>query len=216
MVRSVIHRTLVVGSFQCNCRIMVCPRTGNAVVIDPGDEPEKIAAEIDAIAAELKKPVTVQALLHTHGHLDHINATSPLKKLYPASKAQAHRGDAELFANLAIQGRMFGLPVTEAPQLDHFLEDEEAVSAGDLKLTCIHTPGHSPGGLCFLLNDQLYSGDTLFAGSVGRTDLWGGDQDLMFKSIKDRLLVLDDDIQVHPGHGPSSTIGVEKRTNPFL
>lgn len=211
-----IKRTVVVGPFQCNCRILVCSRTGNAVVIDPGDEPKRIAAEIDAIATELKKPITVQALLHTHGHLDHINATTPLKELYPSSKAQAHKGDAELFINLAIQGQMFGLPVTAAPQLDHFLEDNETVSAGDLKFQCLHTPGHSPGGLCFLINDELYSGDTLFAGSVGRTDLWGGDQELLFKSIQSRLLTLDGDVQVHPGHGPSSTIGVEKRTNPFL
>lgn len=185
-------------------------------MIDPGDEPEVIVQAIQTLQQEARVPLRVTRLLHTHGHLDHINATTPLRRKFPESRVQAHEGDAELFRNLALQGQMFGLPVTEAPIIDHYLEDEEVVASGGLRLHCLHTPGHSPGGLCFLVNGQLYSGDTLFAGNVGRTDLWGGDEDLLLRSIRRRLLTLEDDVRVHPGHGPSSTIGIEKRTNPFL
>src|SRR5262249_4007152 len=129
-----------------------------------------------------------------------------------------------LYLALRQQGSLFGFSYDDPLPVDHYLEDGEMFSVGEFKFSVIHTPGHSPGSVCLRMHEDsangipetLYSGDTLFQGSVGRTDLWGGDQDQMFRNIRQRILTLDDDIRVCPGHGPETRIGVEKRGNPFL
>jgi hydroxyacylglutathione hydrolase len=224
-----LEKTLVVGPFQCNCRILACPKTGQAAVIDPGDQAPAILAALRGLRTPDGRPIEVRYLLQTHGHLDHIGASRPVKESLCTTgtpQIALHRADEELYLKLKVQGSLFGMEdLFEEPlPIDHYLEDDESLRIGELKLTVAHTPGHSPGSVCLRLHEDtalgvkesLYSGDTLFQGSVGRTDLWGGDQDRMFRSIRERLLVLDDDTRVCPGHGPETSIGVEKRENPFL
>ncbi len=210
-----IHRVLPVGPLQCNCQLVACPRTKEAVLVDPGDEPEKILAMLE------KEGVTVKYLLHTHAHFDHCGATGAVKTATGALTC-LHDADRMLYENLPTQGRMFGMTFEPTPALDKTLADGEPVTFGDCKLEVLHTPGHSPGSVCFRFSgpgsdaEWLASGDTLFQGSIGRADLWGGNGQLLLKSIRDRLFVLDDDLPVFPGHGAETRIGVEKRTNPFL
>lgn len=224
------EQTLVVGPFQCNCRLFACSRTGEAVLVDPGDEADRIISKLQDLKTPKGLPIRIKYLLHTHGHLDHIGATATVHRSLTQSdvkneaKIALHRGDEELYLNLKMQGRLFGFEFGDPLPIDHYLEDEEKLVIGDLKFSIIHTPGHSPGSVCFRLHEDsgagisetLLSGDTLFQGSVGRTDLWGGDQELMFKSIRQRILALDEDTRVCPGHGPNTLIGREKRENPFL
>ena len=210
-----IHQVLPVGPLQCNCQLVACPRTKEAVLVDPGDEPEKILALV------AKAGVTVKYLLHTHAHFDHCGATGAVKTATGALTC-LHGEDRMLYENLPTQGRMFGMTFAPAPALDKTLADNEPVTFGDCKLEVIHTPGHSPGSVCFRFSspesdsEWLASGDTLFQGSVGRADLWGGNGRLLVSSIRERLFVLDDDLPVFPGHGADTRIGIEKRTNPFL
>lgn len=220
-----LDRTLVVGAFQCNCRILACPRTGEALVIDPGDEASKILKALREGSLPGVGPLKVKYLLQTHGHLDHIGATREVREAHPGARIGLHRGDEELYAKLKMQGALFGITHYQDPlPIDHYLEDGDQLKVGDLKLSFIHTPGHSPGSVCVRLHEDsalgvpetVFSGDTLFQGSVGRTDLWGGDADLMFKNIRQRILTLDEDTRVCPGHGPETRIGIEKHENPFL
>ncbi len=221
-----IEKTLSVGPFQCNCRILVCPKTGDGLLVDPGDESDVILQEIQAIEAQLGRSVRVRYLLHTHGHLDHIGGTRGVKEGLQGSAPTIalHREDQQLYQNLQMQGNLFGIKFANPLPVDHFLEDNETLQVGEMKLSIVHTPGHSPGSVCIRLHEDsnlkipetLFSGDTLFQGSVGRTDLWGANQEQMFSSIRKRILVLDDDTRVCPGHGPNTSIGLEKRENPFL
>jgi glyoxylase-like metal-dependent hydrolase (beta-lactamase superfamily II) len=229
-----IEKTVVVGPFQCNCRILACPETGHAAIVDPGDEPARILRALVEAQTAFGRPFHVKYLLHTHAHLDHIGGTRALKEALVKAGAvedpravasiALHRADEDLYRNLKMQGSLFGLEYEEPLPIEHFLEDEEELRLGMLRLSVIHTPGHSPGGVCFRLredsalgaSESVYSGDTLFQGSIGRTDLWGGDTDQLLSSIRRRLLTLDEDTRVCPGHGPESLIGVEKRENPFL
>jgi glyoxylase-like metal-dependent hydrolase (beta-lactamase superfamily II) len=226
-----IDQRLIVGPFQCNCRVLVCPETGEGLVVDPGDEAPKILAAVRKAETASGKPVRIKYLLHTHGHLDHIAASKEVKRELEAAlggeakpRLALHRADEPLYLSLKTQSRLFGLSYDDPSPIDHFLEEGEELSVGKMKLSVIHTPGHSPGSVCFRLKDDssigaketLFSGDTLFKRSVGRTDLWGGDQEVMFKSIKDRIFALDGDTLVCPGHGPDTRVGEEKRENPFV
>ncbi len=197
-------------------------------MVDPGDEAAQILSELGKLKTASGLPIQVKYLLHTHGHLDHVGATRAVHEACSKDmpKIALHADDEELYLNLKIQGQLFGFQFQEPKPIDHYLQDEDSLQVGDLKFSVIHTPGHSPGSVCLRLHERLtnqgaipemlLSGDTLFKGSVGRTDLWGGNQDLMFKSIRQRLLVLDDDTRLCPGHGEDSSVGIEKRTNPFL
>lgn len=207
-----IKKTFVVGPLQCNCTLLACEKTGEAVLIDPGDEASLLIAELS------KLHVKVKYLLHTHAHFDHIGATKGLKAHTQATVC-LHQGDQSIYEMLPLQGQMFGMQFEPAPAIEKFLLDEEVLNFGEHSLQVIHTPGHSPGGVCFKLVDGeefLFSGDTLFQGSVGRTDLWGGDFDLLIRSIKRRIFSLNEEIAVFPGHGPSTFVGQEKRHNPFF
>ncbi|MGK5085695.1 MBL fold metallo-hydrolase [Bdellovibrionota bacterium FG-1] len=219
----------IVGPFQCNCYLVVCPRTGEAVLVDPGDDASVILRDLEGLKTPSGQPLRVRYLLHTHAHLDHIGATREVREKIEnldktAPKIALHRADEPLYLNLPMQGQLFGLSLKPPLPIDHFLEHDEELQIGDLKFSVIHTPGHSPGSVCFRLHanpqagiaETLLSGDTLFQGSVGRTDVWGGDSEAMFKSIRTRILTLDDDTLVCPGHGPETKIGIEKKTNPFL
>jgi hydroxyacylglutathione hydrolase len=219
MQKRALEKTIVVGPFQCNCRLLVCPETRKAALVDPGDEAPRILKALEGT------DIHVQYLLHTHGHLDHVGATRSVKEtLLSKPEIALHRGDEPLYLALKKQGALFGINYDDPLKVDHYLEDGETIEVGKLKLSVLHTPGHSPGSVCLRLHEDsalgagesLYSGDTLFQGSVGRTDLWGANQDQMFKSIRGRILTLDDDTRVCPGHGPETRIGIEKRENPFL
>lgn len=205
-------KTFPVGPFQCNCSIFADEKTGEAVVIDPGDEAQEILRLLQ------EQGFTVRYLLHTHAHLDHICAT---KEVYEKTNASIclHKADQFLYDNIEMQGRSLGLAhaLSVAP-VTKYLEHGDEISVSDLPIKVLHTPGHTPGSICFSLKDHnlLFAGDTLFYRSIGRTDLWGGDYDQIINSIKTKLLRLDPITTVIPGHGPKTTIGAEGQKNPFL
>jgi glyoxylase-like metal-dependent hydrolase (beta-lactamase superfamily II) len=221
---SLYLRKKVVGPFQCNCRLLICKETHEAALIDPGDEALQIQKWIKSIEQELGVVLKLKYLLHTHGHLDHIAATRELSGTYPEAKRVIHSEDIPLYDALETQAQMFGLSYGKSLAIQKTIAHEERLVLGKIKLETIHNPGHSPGSVSFRihedrslgLKESVLSGDTLFQGSVGRTDLWGADGELMFQMIRERLLTLDDDTCVCPGHGPDSLMGIEKRSNPFL
>jgi len=203
--------TFPVGPLQCNCTILADPVSREAVVIDPGDEPERI---LRALQAAKLNPV---ALLHTHAHLDHITASRAVKEATGAP-IRLHPADRPLYDALPEQARFFGFRAEEPLPPDAPLRDAETVRFGPYTLRAIHTPGHTPGSTCFFLEGDhpvLFSGDTLFHRSIGRTDLWGGDTDAILGSIRSKLFALPGDVPVVCGHGPDTTIDEEKRLNPF-
>lgn len=199
-----IHEQLVVGGFQCNCHVLA-DDNGEAVIIDPGDDAE----EVLKVAKDLK----VKYLLHTHCHLDHITGTRAVAEATGA-KIYIHEKDKPLYEMLPTQARMFGWNVKGPAPVDGTFADGDVFRFGKHELKVIHTPGHTPGSCCFHMPGELFSGDTLFQRSIGRTDLWGGNYQQEIESIQTRLFVLD--AVVHPGHGPDTTIREEKEENPFL
>lgn len=212
-----ILEVMPVGLFQCNCIILGDPETKEAIVIDPGDE-------VEAILARVKKHgLTVKKILHTHTHIDHIGATADLQRQTNA-RVLLHKEDLFLYENMESQGRFLGLPPTKTMTpvpVDEYLHDAQAITCGQLAGTVFHTPGHTPGSCAFFFPQLqqaglLCPGDTLFAGSIGRTDLWKGDYEQEITSIKKKLLILPDPVVVIPGHGPTTTIGSERHHNPFL
>jgi glyoxylase-like metal-dependent hydrolase (beta-lactamase superfamily II) len=194
---------------MANCYILGCESTKEAVVIDPGDDADRILMELSK--AELR----VKYLINTHGHFDHVGANKQMKEVTGAQLA-IHPDDEPMLSQLSKSALMFGMSVEDSPPADMLLKDGDEISFGDITLKVIHTPGHSKGGVCLYTKGHLFAGDTLFAGSIGRTDLEGGDYDTLISSIKNRLLSLDENTIVYTGHGPETTIGNEKRMNPFL
>jgi hydroxyacylglutathione hydrolase len=204
-----IIKTLAVGPIMANCFILGCEKTKEAVVIDPGDETDRILSAL----GELK--LTLKYILCTHGHFDHVGGNKKLKQATGAD-ILIHSLDAPMLSQLIVHAASFGLSSENSPPADRTIEDGETISFGEISLKVIHTPGHSPGGVVFYTDRTAFVGDTLFAGSIGRTDLPGGDYETLISSIKNKLFTLDDDVKVLPGHGPESTIGKEKRSNPFV
>lgn len=207
-----IRYTFPVGPLECNCTILGCEKTGEACVIDPGDQGEIICEHLRRLSLKPKY------LLHTHAHFDHVGATRPVKEK-AGGEILLHEDDRWLYDGLVLQGEIFGALLTEPLPLDSTIEEGDELTVGTLRIRVMHTPGHTPGSCCFqLLNEDgaLFSGDTLFAGSIGRTDLPGGDMRAIMRSLEKQLLPLDDEIPVIPGHGPPTTIGKERRLNPFL
>lgn len=205
-------KTFPVGPLQCNCSIIACPETKEAAVIDPGGDAQQIISLCE------KEGFTIKYLLHTHAHFDHFVGAREVKEKTGA-KICLHKEDQWLYDNLDKQGRMFGFSFDTPLPIDHFLNDEEEISIGKLKTKVIYTPGHTPGSSCFSLAEKdsvLFAGDTLFEGSIGRTDLWGGSFEQIIKSIKGRLFELDDSTEVITGHGPSTSIWAERNNNPFV
>jgi glyoxylase-like metal-dependent hydrolase (beta-lactamase superfamily II) len=192
--------------------VLADERGRQAIVVDPGDEVERILAVLK------KHGLTVGAIVATHAHIDHVGALASLKQLTGAP-AMIHEGDVPLYEHLAEQAAWLGVAVPRSTTLDRYLKESQPLEFGACKLEVVHTPGHSPGSVSFIAEDVapvVLSGDTLFAGSIGRTDLWGGSFDEIMRSIRGKLLAFDDNVIVVPGHGPQTTIGDERRTNPFL
>jgi len=207
-----IIETIPVGMLLCNCVILGDEATKRAIVIDPGDEVDKIGALLE------KHGLSVTAIVATHGHIDHVGGIAVLKALTGAP-AMLHEGDAPMYENVALQAQWLGVPTPETTQIDKYLTDRQHIEFGKHKLEVRHTPGHSPGSVSFVAPHDvpiIFAGDTLFAGSIGRTDLWGGSFEEIIRSIKGTLLPMPDDSVVLPGHGPRTTIGIERTTNPFL
>ena len=206
-----IIETFPVGPLQCNCTILGDPLTRQALVIDPGGDADLILERLQ------HHDLTVTRILHTHAHLDHFLASGRMKEVTGAALA-LHPDDKLLWDHLEDQCRMFGIPYEPAPPPDQWLEHEEELSVSGICGRALHTPGHTPGSTCFLFEESrfLAAGDTLFRGSVGRTDLWGGDYQAIERSIRERLYTLDEETTVVTGHGDPTTIGAEMRTNAFI
>ncbi len=204
-----IYEHLVVGPLACNCYVVGDPATKQAIVIDPGDDVELIAKAVTAHG------LTLTGMVATHAHFDHVLAADELRNRTGAP-LYLHRDDLEVLRWLPESMEMFLGTSAPPPAVDRHLDDGDEIVAGGLRLEVIHTPGHSPGSICLAESDgPLFSGDTLFADSIGRTDLLGGDEDAIVASIRERLFVLPDR-EVFPGHGPPTSLDREKLTNPFV
>ena len=206
-----IHEILPVGPLQCNCSILGDETSREAIVIDPGDDIARIVALL------AKHQLTVKQIIITHAHIDHIAGALRLKEITGAPILY-NQLDLPLVKMMDIQAGWLGIPTPKVSAPDEDLRDGQTISIVGLTGSVIHTPGHTQGSSCLYLPDQtlLIAGDTLFAGSVGRTDLPGGNTQQLLKSIHDRLLTLPDDTKVIPGHGPNTTIATERSENPFL
>jgi hydroxyacylglutathione hydrolase len=217
--RDLIHITIPVGMLQCNCTIIGDPVTLEALVIDPGDEVSRIT---DLLA---RHKLTVKAIVSTHAHIDHVGGLSKLHQLTGAPVLM-HSEDLPLYQAMEMQAAFLGVAAPEITAIDNLLKEGDTLRWGDYQARIIHTPGHTPGSVCLyvpqeagavtLVAPQLIAGDTLFAGSIGRTDLWGGSMPQIMDSLRSKLLPLPDTTIVYPGHGPATTIGNERHSNPFL
>jgi glyoxylase-like metal-dependent hydrolase (beta-lactamase superfamily II) len=206
-----IHEILPVGLLQCNCSILGDETSKEAIVVDPGDDIPSIVAVLE------RHGLTVKQIIITHAHIDHIAGAQKLKRLTGAPILY-NQSDLPLVKMMDAQAAWLGMAAPEVLPPDVALTDGQTISVEGIAGVILHTPGHTQGSSCLYLPEQsvLIAGDTLFAGSVGRTDLPGGDSKQLIRSIHDRLLVLPEEVYVVPGHGPSTTIGDEKKSNPFL
>jgi hydroxyacylglutathione hydrolase len=207
--------TFTAPPFHKNSYIVSCETTRDAIVIDPGDEID------DVIAAAARQRVRIQAILLTHAHLDHITGVARAREAFEAS-VYLHAADLPLYRAVVQQGLMFGLTLDAQPEPDLLYESDTRIRFGEYDVGWQHAPGHSPGSVCLVIrragqaDAQLFVGDVLFAGSIGRTDLPGGDYQTLIHSIRTVLLPFPDETPVHSGHGEPTTIGRERTTNPFL
>lgn len=226
MTRELIHEILPVGMLQCNCSIVGDPESREAIVLDPGDEVEKILALI------AKHGLKVMAIVSTHAHIDHVGG---LKKLHDATHAPVfmNEADLELYRAMEMQAQFLGVRPPQIANVDDLLSEGDVVRWGGHEARVLHTPGHTPGSISLYLPEAmvksekrdgaskesapwLFAGDTLFAGSIGRTDLWGGSYPEIKRSIHTKLLALPERTIVFPGHGPATTLAEERKSNPFL
>lgn len=217
-----IIETFITTPFQQNTRILGCEETRTAVCIDPGDSAATIAAFVN------ENNLYLQALTLTHAHLDHIGGVSDLHKLFPQAEIILHKDDEDLYYGLPEQPIFMGIPPNQLkalgldyeipPRLTRYWQDGEIYAVGDLRFKILHCPGHTPGHIVLAEESKrkIFAGDCLFAGSIGRTDLPGGDYEQLMNSINTKILPLGDDFTVYTGHGADTTVGREKKTNPFL
>ena len=206
-----ILEMLTVGPFQENCYVIGDEKTGEGAIVDPGDEAARIALAVEQTGLEISE------ILITHAHIDHVGAVAALVEEY-GCPVLMHAEAEPMLQQLPTQAMMMGLRFGKVPKVDRHIEDEEVLEVGGLRLKALYTPGHAPGHLAFYAESErlVLSGDALFAGGVGRTDLIGGDMAVLMRSINERLMTLPDDTRVLSGHGPESTLGDERAHNPFL
>jgi glyoxylase-like metal-dependent hydrolase (beta-lactamase superfamily II) len=200
----------VVGPLACNCYIVGDPATKEAIVIDPGDDAEELAFSL------AERELTVTAIIATHAHFDHVVGAGRLRELTGAP-FYLHADDGPILDWMQESGRLFlGLELPPPPEVDRKPTEGDVLTAGSARFEVLHTPGHSPGSISLITDSAVFSGDTLFAGSVGRTDLPGGDTTTLMEAITKKLFRFEDDLPVYPGHGPFTTLGEERRFNPFV
>lgn len=217
-----IIEELTVTPFQQQTRVLGCEETGQAICVDPGDEAARIVEVLE------KHGLDLQAIALTHAHLDHVGGVASLKKLRPEALVLLHRADEPLYMQLPEQPAWIGIPraqwplygfdYEEPPAVDRYWTDGELYRVGELEFKVLHCPGHTPGHVV-LFNEherKVFVGDCLFAGSIGRTDLPGGSSEQLMDSLMNKIIPLGDDVEVYSGHGPQTTIGRERKTNPFL
>ena len=238
MPESLIHEVIPVGFLQCNCSILGDPATREALVVDPGDEVARILEILR------KHDLKVRAIVSTHTHIDHVGGLAALHNATGAP-VLIHEKDLDLYRHLDIQSQFLGIPTPATARIDEFVKEGDTLRWGGFAARVLHTPGHTPGSINLVVEPgptpestlhhpsaqrkggdaeetaangiaRLLAGDTLFQGSIGRTDLWGGSYPQIIRSIQEKLLVLPDDLVVYPGHGPATTIGEERANNPFL
>jgi hydroxyacylglutathione hydrolase len=204
---------ITVGMFQSNCFVIDCEDTGEAIIIDAGDEGGKILEYVS------RRKLEVKEIINTHAHIDHVAALPEVVSSLSAPVSM-HRSELVIYRNLEQQAGYFGLSSPQVVEIDRFLEQGDEIKFGKLRGEVFHTPGHSPGGISIVFDEAeppaVFVGDVLFKGSIGRTDLFGSDHTQMINTLRDFILALPDDMVVYPGHGETTTVGYEKRTNPFL
>ena len=194
---------------MANCFVLGCDATQEAAVIDPGDEPDRI------LLALAESKLTVKLIINTHGHFDHVGANKKLNEVTGAP-ILIHPLDAPMLNQLADSAAAWGMAAENSPPPDRELQDGDQVHFGNIILKVLHTPGHTPGGISLFTDHEVFVGDTLFAGSIGRTDFPGGSFETLKESIQQKLFTLSENLKVYPGHNQPTTIGGEKRTNPFV
>ncbi|RLU02185.1 MAG: MBL fold metallo-hydrolase [Ketobacter sp.] len=206
------YRIIPVTPFDQNCSLIWCDETMHGAVVDPGGDLDRVYAAVKA------EGVTLDKILLTHAHIDHAGATADLSDEQSLPIIGPHQGDDYWIQGLAEQGKMFGFKEARVFEPTHWLQDGESVQVGNVTLSVLHCPGHTPGHVVFFdpVTKLAIVGDVLFNGSIGRTDFPGGNHATLISSIKDKLFSLGDDVEFIPGHGPMSTFGYEKKTNPFV
>ena len=205
-----IIRRMVVGPIQANCYIVGCEATKKGIIIDPGDEGDRIMREVEKLGLD------IQFIIATHGHFDHCAGVMRLKEKIPDVPFIIHEEDLPFVKDSRNSARQWGMVIDQVPDPDRFIREGERIEVGDITFTVLHTPGHSRGGVSLLCTKGIFVGDTLFEGSIGRTDFEGGSLDVLKKSIREKLYSLPDDTVVYTGHGAETTVGVEKKFNMFV
>lgn len=206
-----IFDIVVVGQLEVNCFILGCEKSREGIVVDAGADAARIIEVIE------RRGLAIAQIISTHGHFDHVGANRTIKERFGA-RLLIHAADAPMLERASDVARAYGMPGENSPQPDAFLTDGMEITFGDCRMRVLHTPGHTQGGCCLYLEDEkkIITGDTLFADSIGRTDLPGGSHEQLLTSIQSKLFTLPDDVAAYPGHGPGTTIGHEKRNNPYF
>ena len=209
MNKEICVHQMSVGPLQVNCYVIHDKQSKEAIVIDPGGDGDRIIKYV------LDQELKIIKVINTHGHFDHIGANKHIID-HTGAELLIHADDLQLLKNARAHAEIYGLSVVASPEPDRLLDQGDCFQLGELLCQVFHVPGHSPGGICLLCEGHLFVGDVLFSGSIGRTDLPGGDFESLLRGVREQLFALPDETIVHPGHGPDTTIGRERKINPFV